>query len=93
MALTPTVTQGVLTATTAALHLELKDEGVTVIDKDFPESYTQANGLTLDVRNSIQGKMQKAIDNYRLLAAEKLRQAYIDAPGIVQGNLDLTKEL
>ena len=93
MALTKTVTHGALTATSAALHLLLKDNGITVIDQDFPESYTQATGLTVDVRNAIGKAMQKAIDEYRVLAAEKLRQAYIDAPGVVQEQLNLTKEL
>ncbi len=91
--LTVTVTSGVLSATNVTMHLELKDEGVVVIDRDFSESYTQAVGLTVEVRDSIQKKMQKAVDDYRTLEAEKARPGYINAPGVVKSNLDLTKEL
>ena len=91
--LTKTVTSGPLTATTASLHLKLQDNAVTVIDKDFPESYTQAVGLTVEVRDAIRKEMQRAIDEYRVIAATKATQAYINAPGVVEGQLDLTKEL
>lgn len=91
--LTVTVTSGSLTATTASLHLELKDDGAVVISRDFSESYTQAVGLTAEVRDSITKKMQAAIDAYRKLEAEKARPGYINAPGVIEGNLDLTKEL
>lgn len=91
--LTKTVTHGPLTATTASMHLELKDNGVIVISQNFSESYTQSRGLTSEVENSIVKKMQAAIDAYRILEAEKVRAGYINAPGRIEGNLDLTKEL
>lgn len=91
--LTVTVIHGPLTATTIVMHLELKDDGVVVIDQSFSESYTQAIGLTVDVRNSIEKKMQEAIDAYRMLQVEKARAGYINATGIVANNLDLVKEL
>ena len=93
MALTKTVTSGPLTARTASLHLELKDNGVTVIDRHFFESYTQSIGLTVEVRESIRRKMQKAIDAYRRIEAIKQKAGYSTAPGIVEGQLNLTKEL
>ena len=93
MALTKTVTEGPLTATTASLHLELKDNDVTVINQNFSDGYTQAVGLTVNVRNAILKKMQEAIDIYRILEAIKQKAGYSDAPGIVEGQLDLTKEL
>ncbi len=91
--LTASVTHGPLTATHATMHLELKDDGVTVISRNYSESYTQAVGLTVEVRNSIQRQMQEAIDEYRKIKAEKARPGYIDAPGTIEANLDLTKEL
>lgn len=91
--LTVTVTQGPLTATNVTMHLELRDDGVVVMSRNFSESYTQSVGLTMEVRGSIQKKMQKAIDAYRRLEVEKARPGYINAPGVVEGNLDLTKEL
>lgn len=84
-----TVTHGVLTASSVSLHLKLEDGEATVIDEDFPESYTQADGLTVAVRDAILKKMQKAIDNYKLIAAEKAKQGYIDAPATVNSQLIL----
>ena len=91
--LTKTVTHGPLTATTASMHLELKDDGVVVISRNFSESYTQSVGLTAEVENAISKKMQEAIDAWRLLEKEKARAGYINAPGRIENNLDLTKEL
>ena len=91
--LTVTITHGPLTATTASMHLELKDDGIVVISRNFSESYTQAVGLTAEVENAITKKIQEAIDAWRKLEAEKLRPGYISAPGRIEGNLDLTKEL
>ena len=91
--LTATVTSGPLTARNASLHLELTDDGVVVISRNFSESYTQSIGLTMEVRDSIRKKMQEAIDAYRILEATKAKPGYGNAPGIVEGQLDLTKEL
>ena len=91
--LTVTVTSGPLTARNASLHLELKDNGVVVISRNFSESYTQSVGLTVEVRNSILKKMQEAIDAYRRLEAIKKKAGYSTAPGMVEGQLNLTKEL
>ena len=91
--LTATVTSGPLTARNASLHLELRDDGITVISRNFYESYTQSVGLTVEVRDSILKKMQEAVDNYRILEAIKAMSGYSNAPGIVESQLDLTKEL
>ncbi|MGD8787710.1 MAG: hypothetical protein PVJ60_09820 [Phycisphaerales bacterium] len=65
MALTKTVTKVFPTDNMVGMHLELKDDGVVVIDRDFMENFTKGEGATNAVRDSIGLQMQKAIDEYK----------------------------
>ena len=65
MALTKTITRMFPTKNAVGMHLELKDDGVVVIDRDFTENFTKGQGATTAVKTSIGNQMQAAIDEYK----------------------------
>jgi hypothetical protein len=71
--LTKTIKRMFPTKDTAGVHLILTDDdredlgpgAQIVIEADFTENFTESEGLTAAVRNSIRDKVQEAIDEYK----------------------------
>lgn len=89
MALVKTVTKVFPTENTVGLHLELKDDNIVVIDKDFIENYAPGVGVTNDIRDEIGKKMQAAINNYKMLKNRFDTAAYETVRTQIDNNLTL----
>jgi len=89
MTLEKTVTKVFPTENKVGLHLELKDDGVVVIDEDFTEDYAPGVGVTNDIRDAIGNKMQAAIDQYKMLKNRFDAAAYKTVRTQVDNNLTL----
>ena len=86
-----TLSEGTLTRTSVGIHLKLEDLSLaeTVIDREFTESYTFSEGLTIAIRNSIGIKMQAAIIDYKELKALRVSAGFTGAPAVLEGQLSL----
>lgn len=89
MALTKAVTKVFPTANHVGLHLELKNDGVVVISKDYMEPWASGTDVTLEVKQRIGARMQKDIDNYKALLARYEAEAYDTAASQVNAGLNL----
>ena len=89
MALTKTVTKVFPTENRVGLHLELKDDGVVVIDQEFIENYAPGDGVTNDIRDAIGNRMQATIDIYKMLKNRFDASAYETVRSQVDNNLTL----
>lgn len=87
--LTKTVTKMYPTENTVGLHLELKDDDVVVIDKDFAENYAAGQDIPNEVRDKIGKRMQKAIDRYKALKARFEHPKYETVRTQIDDNLTL----
>ncbi len=89
MALTKTVTRVFPTANHVGLHLELKDDGVVVIDKDYMHQWASDTDVPNDVKQAIGARMQVDIDAYKALATRYNAAAYDTAASQVEAGLVL----
>ena len=89
MALTKTVTKVFPTPNHVGLHLELKDDGVAVIDTDYMEQWASGTDVPNEVKLKIGKRMQVDIDAYKALKARFDAAAYDTAAQQVEDGLVL----
>ena len=65
MALTKTTTKKMPANGNVGVHFKLDDAAVTVIEKDYTESFTKGEGATEAVENAIAKAIQKDVDEYK----------------------------
>ncbi len=87
--LTVTVTKVFPTPNHVGLHLELKDDGVVVIDKDYMHQWASGTDVPDEVKQEIGARMQEDIDAYKALAARYNAAAYDTAASQVEAGLVL----
>ncbi len=87
--LTVTVTKVFPTANHVGLHLELKDDGVVVIGKDYMEQWASGTDVPNEVKVKIGKRMQADIDIYKALMARYNAPAYDLAATQVEAGLVL----
>ncbi len=89
MALTAIVTRVFPTANHVGLHLELKDDGVVVIDKNYMHQWASGTDVPNEVKVHIGARMQEDIDAYKALAIRYNAAAYGTAATQVEAGLVL----
>ncbi len=87
MALTKTVTRVFPDANHVGLHLELKNDDVVVIDKDYMEQWASGTDVPNEVKQRIGARMQADIDEYKALLARYNAAAYDTAVSQVEAGL------
>ena len=87
--LTKVVTVVFPAANHVGLHLELKNDGVVVIDKDYMEQWASGTTVALEVKQRIGARMQADIDAYKALLARYKHADYALAATQVDAGLEL----
>ena len=86
MALTKIITKVMPTENRVGFHLELKDDGVVVIDKDYRERFSQAAGATTAIKLKI-GKHVRRFCIDQLSAVHLINENVILKASIVKDYL------
>ncbi len=87
--LTVTVTKIFPTPNHVGLHLELKDDGVVVISKDYMEQWASGTDVPNEVKVRIGKRMQEDIGRYKALSLRYNAAAYDTAASQVEAGLVL----
>ena len=87
--LTVTVTKVFPTPNHVGLHLELKDDGVVVISKDYMHQWASGTDVPNEVKQKIGARMQVDIDAYKALFTRYNATAYDTAASQVEAGLNL----
>ncbi len=70
-------------------HLELKDDGVVVIDKDYSHQWASGTSVQLEVKQAVGAEMQADIDAYKALANRFNHPDYDTAANQIEVGLNL----
>lgn len=87
--LTVTVVKVFPTANHVGLHLELRDDGVVVLSKDYMEQWQSGTDVPNVIKQQIGARMQADIDAYKVLSARYGATAYDTAASQVEAGLIL----
>ena len=91
MALAKTVTKVFPNGGKVGIHLELKDDGVVVIDRDFVDGFVKGETLPNSVRDAIGQAAQAAIDEYVENKAMYDAAAYDTVVSQIDNNLNISE--
>ena len=91
MALAKTVTKVFPNGGKVGIHLELKDDGVVVIDRDFVDGFVKGETLPNSVRDAIGNAAQEAIDEYVSNKAMYDAAAYDTVVSQIDNNLNISE--
>ncbi len=87
--LTVTVTKVFPDSNHVGLHMELKDDGVVVISKDYMYQWASGTDVPNEVKQRIGARMQVDIDAYKALAARFNHADYETARTQIDAGLNL----
>ena len=87
--LTKDVTHVFPTPNHVIFHLELKDDGVVVISKDYRHQWASGTTVQLEVKQKIGARMQVDIDAYKALSGRFNHADYETAANQIEAGLVL----